>query len=220
MSGSRISEWHANSMFCKACVAHWETNITYTIGSDIPWAVATLLFAVLLLRFAPLLLGSVIGSCIFGTCHEHVSCTGWLSVTLFGPHRRIPNPSRLSNFVLQYFLLQFLPEYHLMISRAIVSSSNSIVPVDLRNRTEESKLPMGPPFCSPNILQTNRSMPAIVHIIHPVLWSDMVSNGFCIIELTPLPVLATPPCVLIIFCTYLSSLWLWTRNFLPSISCT
>ena len=47
--------------------------------------------------------------------------------------------------------------------------------VGLDNRVNESKLSCRPPFCVQNLLKTNRTMPPIIHIIHPML--DVIVTG-------------------------------------------
>ena len=60
--------------------------------------------------------------------------------------------------------------------------------VGLGNRANESKLSCRPPFFVPNLPKTNRIMPPIIHIIHPMLTVIVMVDIIGLLERHPLPI--------------------------------
>ena len=60
--------------------------------------------------------------------------------------------------------------------------------IHLCHPTNESELPHGPPFCCPDLLQTNRIMPLIVVIVDPMFCATVPAERLGIVEQPPVAI--------------------------------
>ena len=77
--------------------------------------------------------------------------------------------------------------------RFLVPRTRPTLPgIHLRDRQQESKLPVRPPLCLPRILQPNWIVTTIIYVVDPMLTFVVPAEGFRITEALPLTIHAPP----------------------------